>query len=235
MILARLDKKHNGSTLASIAVEVLEEKDIDLLIKSGDVNWSEAADGEDLPIVWALKNREEVVEILAEVNKSNLEGDKSCDLDIICGEKTLRVHKWFLKAKSPVFEAGLSSGMKEEREGVVKIDDVTPDIITAMIHYIYTGKLGDEDLNISDVAYAAEKYLLPGWVEELCSKLSAQEVTEEMVADMVIAGSGYSGARKLMEVAVTKIKARKEIVDSKKFREKMLGHQDCLFDLIKEM
>ena len=165
----------------------------------------------------------------------NLEGDESCDLDIICGEKTLRVHKWFLKAKSPVFEAGLSSGMKEEREGVVKIDDVTPDIITAMIHYIYTGKLGDEDLNISDVAYAAEKYLLPGWVEELCSKLSAQEVTEEMVADMVIAGSGYSGARKLMEVAVTKIKARKEIVDSKKFREKMLGHQDCLFDLIKEM
>ena len=71
-------------------------------------------------------------------------------------------------------------------------------------------------------------------MEELCSKLSAQEVTEEMVADMVIADSGYPGGRKLLEVAVTMIKARRKIVDSKKFRENMLDHQDFLFDLIKE-
>ena len=233
MILARLEKKFTGSTLARIAVEVLEEKDIDLLIKSGKVDWSEAAEGEDLPIIWALENREKIGENLAAVNKMNLEGDKSSDVNIICGEKTLRVHKAFLKAKSPVFEAGLRSGMKEEAEGVIRITDISPDTITAMIHYIYTGELGCEDLDILDVAEAAEKYILPGWVEELCSNLRAQEVSEEMVADMVVAGSGYPGARRLIEVAVTKIKARKEIITSKEFRKKF--HDDCLLDLIQEI
>ena len=87
--------------------------------------------------------------------------------------------------------------MTEEREAVVKINDITLDTITAMMHFIYTGELGDEDLNILDVAHAADKYILPGWIEELYSKLSAQEVTEEMVADMVNASSGYPGARML--------------------------------------
>ena len=212
---------------------MLAEKDSDLLIKSGKVDWSKAAEGKDLPILWALKNRKEVVEILAKFNKMNLEGDESSDVDIICGEKTLRVHKVFLKAKSPVFEAGLRSGMKEETEGVIRITDISPDTITAMIHYIYTGELGGEDLDILDVAEAAEKYILPGWVEKLCSNLRAQEVTEEMVADMVVAGSKYPGARRLLEVAVTKIKARKEIITSKEFRKKF--HDDCLLDLIQEI
>ena len=233
MILARLEKKYTGSTLARIAVEVLDAEDIDLLIKSSEIDWNEAAEGEDPPIIWALKNRKEVVEILAKFNKMNLEGDESSDVDIICGEKTLRVHKAFLKAKSPVFEAGLRSGMKEETEGVIRITDISPDTITAMIHYIYTGELGGEDLDILDVAEAAEKYILPGWVEELCSKLRAQEVTEEMVADMVVAGSGYPGARRLIEVAVTKIKARKKIIRSKEFKEKVL--KECFLDLIEEM
>ena len=233
MILARLDKKHTGSTLASITLEVLEEKDIKLLVKSSKVDWSEAAEGEDLPIVWALKNREEVVEILAEVNKTNLEGDPTSDVEIICGGKTLRVHKAFLRAKSTVFEASLRSGMKEEREGVIRIKEISHDTITAMMHFIYTGTFGDYDLDISDMAYTADKYILSGWVDELCRKLRTQEVTEGMVADMVIAGSEHPGARKLLEVAVTKIKARKKIVDSKDFREKV--DKNCLCDLIQEI
>ena len=34
MILARLDKSYTGSTLAKIAVEVLEEEDIKVLVQS---------------------------------------------------------------------------------------------------------------------------------------------------------------------------------------------------------
>ena len=71
MILARLEKKYTGSTLARIAVEVLDAEDIDLLIKSSEIDWSEAAEGEDPPIIWALKNRKEVLEILAKVNNRN--------------------------------------------------------------------------------------------------------------------------------------------------------------------
>ena len=236
MILARLDKSITGTNLARISAEVLDVEDLKLLVKSGKVDWGAAAEGEDLAIIWALKNREEVVEISAEVNKTNLEGDPTADMEIICDESTLRVHKAFLRAKSTVFEASLSSGMKEEREGVIRIKEISHNTITAMMHFIYTGTLGDNDLNIFDVAYTAEKYNLPGWVDELCRKLRTQEeVAEEMVANMVIASSGYQGARRLLEVAVDKIKARKEMVMTKEFREKFRDHQDSLFDLIQEM
>ena len=120
-------------------MEVLGVDDLKLLVETGSVNWGSTAEGEDLPLVWALKNKEEVVEALAEVNKMNLEGDPSSDLAIICGEKTLRVHKWFMKARSAVFEASLRSGMTEERSGVIRITDISHDTIAAMIHFFYTG------------------------------------------------------------------------------------------------
>ena len=42
-----------------------------------------------------------------------------------------------------------------------------------MIHYIYTGELADgwQDLDIQDVAEAADKYDLPGWMKLFCSPL----------------------------------------------------------------
>ena len=55
--------------ISSIVDNNLEEVNNCLaLIKSSDVDWSEAAEGEDPPIIWALDNRKEVVEILAMVS-----------------------------------------------------------------------------------------------------------------------------------------------------------------------
>ena len=56
MILARLNKKYTGSTLARIAVEMLDEEDIDMLVHSEFVDWNERAENEDPAILWALKN-----------------------------------------------------------------------------------------------------------------------------------------------------------------------------------
>ena len=71
-------------------MEVLGVDDLKLLVETGSVNWGSTAEGEDLPLVWALKNKEEVVEALAEVNKMNLEGDPSSDL---AGEKKKMLEK----------------------------------------------------------------------------------------------------------------------------------------------
>ena len=37
-------------------MEVADERDIKLLVQSGDVDWNERDDNEDLAIMWALKN-----------------------------------------------------------------------------------------------------------------------------------------------------------------------------------
>ena len=56
MILARLNKEYTGSTLARIAVEVLEEEDVKKMVESRTVDWKETAEeGEDPAIFWALR------------------------------------------------------------------------------------------------------------------------------------------------------------------------------------
>ena len=55
-ILACMNKKVTGSSLARIAVEVGKVEDIRLLAQSGTVDWNEAAKDEEPAIMWALKN-----------------------------------------------------------------------------------------------------------------------------------------------------------------------------------
>ena len=188
MILSKLEKPFDGSSLARIAVEVGEEEDIRLILKAerededksykyGEyftVDWNETVEDEDPAILLALKNEKfGIVDILMAVNKINLQGDPSANLTIHCDSKTCRVHKYFLSAKSPVFSAMLNCGMKEDREGEINIRDMNSNTLSSMIHYIYTGELADgwQDLDIQDVTTAADMYDLAGWIEllsELC-------------------------------------------------------------------
>ena len=64
-ILASINQKVSGSSLARIAVEVGKVEDIRLLAQSGTVDWNEATKDEDPAIMWALKNRKlDMVRIL---------------------------------------------------------------------------------------------------------------------------------------------------------------------------
>ena len=64
-ILASMNQKVTGNSLARIAVEVGKVEDIRLLAQSGTVDWNEAAKDEDPAIMWALKNRKlDIVRIL---------------------------------------------------------------------------------------------------------------------------------------------------------------------------
>ena len=67
-ILSRLDKTYTGTTLSRIAVEVGDQKDVQLLLESKLIDWNERTDGEDPAIFWALNNEKvEMVKILLKV------------------------------------------------------------------------------------------------------------------------------------------------------------------------
>ena len=230
-MLPQLSQTYTGSSLARIAVEVGEEEDIRLLVKSRiskTFDWNETVEGEDPAILWALKNAKfSIVDILMPLNKINLQGDPSADLTIICGSETFRVHKYILCSKSPVVSAMLNCDMREAREGQIYIRDMNFDTLNSMIHYIYTGELADgwQDLDVQDMAESGDKYDLPGWMEVFCSALETEEVSGEKVAEMIIAGSRYkhSKAGELREVARDKIKGRREITEDPEFRERLGG------------
>ena len=173
-----------------------------------------------------------------EENEINLQGDPSADLTIHCNSETFRVHKYFLSAKSPVFSAMLSLDMREAREGEIHIEDMNSDTLSALIHYVYTGEMASrwEDLDIQDVAGAADKYDLSGWMKMFCFFLETEEeVSGEKVAEMMIVGSRYqhSAARELRMVAREFIKARREITEDRGFRERLRREDhDILFEFL---
>ena len=73
IILARLDKSYTGSTLARIAVEVLEEEDIKVLFQSEEVDWNETVENEDPAILWSLNNDKlNLVRLLLESPTTNI-------------------------------------------------------------------------------------------------------------------------------------------------------------------
>ena len=73
MILARLNKKYTGSTVARIAVEVLDDEDIKKLVEVETVDWNQRAEGEDPAVFWALNNeRFEMVKILLKCSNLDL-------------------------------------------------------------------------------------------------------------------------------------------------------------------
>ena len=116
--------------------------------------------------------------------------------------------------------------MRETREGEINIRDMNSDTLSSMIHYIYTGELADgwQDLDIQDIAEAADKYVLPGWMELFCYELKTEvEMSPEEVAEMIIMASRYQHrvARELREVARDKIKRRREIISDQAFRERL--------------
>ena len=155
MVLARLDKSFTGSTLARIAVEVLEEEEVKKLVQSGKVDWKETAENEDPAILWALKNEKfGIYDILAPVSKLNLQGDPSADLTVNCGSETFRVHRKLLCHRSPVFRAMMDSSLswRHDIPELVRAADMY-DLaeMVEMIRAVETGRPGRLKTGIRDL------------------------------------------------------------------------------------
>ena len=238
-ILSQLNKSYTGTSLAHIAVEVGEEEDIRLLVQSGTVDWTETGENEDPAILWALKNDKlAIFDLLAPVSNINLQGDPSADLTVVCDSETFRVHRNLLCYRSPVFRAMLDSDMREAREGEIIIQDMDSTTVRSMIHYIYTGEMSEDwqDLDILEVARAADMYDLPGWIEELSPELMSLDVTGGLLAGMIIAGSRYPQAKEFRKIVIQKIKDDKKVLQDPTFLS-IIRREDplCLVNLLEEM
>jgi hypothetical protein len=56
-------------------------------------------------------------------------------------DEELPAHRIILTARSPVFRALLNSDMREVQEGVVTIEDIRPQVFSAMLHFVYKDAL----------------------------------------------------------------------------------------------
>ena len=126
----------NSSSLNQEAVSTLSAKNIANCEKCGNPNISSSTD------VSSLQNL-----------------GQSCKIQTEFVE--FRAHKCILAARSPVFKAMFNYRLKENLTNKLIIEDCKPEVVQAMLKYIYTAYLPDDIRTIAiDLYIAAEKYFI---------------------------------------------------------------------------
>ena len=80
------------------------------------------------------------------------------DVQIVCGGQVFECHQVVLAARSPVFRAMFQSNMKEKETRKVEVPDISPEVLSEMYFFIYTGKSSKLGKFAEELLAAAEKY-----------------------------------------------------------------------------
>ncbi|KAI1701142.1 BTB/POZ domain-containing protein [Ditylenchus destructor] len=116
----------------------------------------------------------ELTDHIEEMWKSKLFTD--CTLQI--GAKRFPAHKCILGQWSEVFRKMFSLPMEEAESGIVEISDFSPDAISAMLEYMYTGVVKNETMDkmASELLALSDKYaVIP--LKEMCEDFLASRLT----------------------------------------------------------
>lgn len=116
-----------------------------------------------------------------------------CDYELIapCGRK-LSAHKLILSARSPVFSAMLKSGMIENRDNFVKIEDINYEALEEMLRFMYSGKLKNlEPKTIGGIVAAAEKYQIYN-LKDVCKEFLQKHLCVDNAIDTLRICKTYS-------------------------------------------
>ena len=103
-----------------------------------------------------------------------------CDVILEVGSRDdqarLKAHRIVLCAASPFFYNAFNSNMKEKKEGLIRLQEVSKDVMQGVLEYLYTGHVDINEANACDLMAAADYFLLPV-LKDLCSNVIAQTLS----------------------------------------------------------
>ena len=179
-------------------------------------------------------------ETFASFGKNVMMDDSTADFIIRCKTREFKVHKNFLCARSPVLRACILSDMNEAKKGEMFVEEIEEKTLGSIINFIYTGELDlGEEPDIQTLAWAGKKYLLPGFMEVLCSELRKERPTGEMIAEILITARLHN-SKDLKKVALEKIKTNKGLLKDEGFQKVMMNEESTeglliMLDLVKNL
>ena len=143
-----------------------------------------------------------------------------------------------IHSRSPVLRTMILGDMKEARKNEVFIEDIDAETLAMMISFIYNGDfdIGD-DTDVQMVARAADKYDIKEFLELLCFKMkNIPKIKNESIADMFISAERHN-SKKLRALAMDKLRADKNILNEKGFKQRMKEAQniDLLFGIFNDL
>merc|ERR1712129_70395 len=117
-----------------------------------------------------------------------LDSGRFSDVIVRVEQEEIKAHSAILAAQSPVFEAMLSCGMREQRQREIIIRDLDPLAVRRMIGFMYTGTLEpklEQDGEALALLEAAHQYdivvLVDLCVSNLCSCLTDENATDYLM------------------------------------------------------
>ncbi|XP_072274400.1 kelch-like protein 41 [Pyxicephalus adspersus] len=93
--------------------------------------------------------------------KELLDENKFVDCFLKAGDKTLPCHRLILAACSPYFREFFLSDESEEKKKNLELDNVDPNVMEAILKYLYSADIDLNDGNVQDIFALASRFQIP--------------------------------------------------------------------------
>ncbi|XP_022799754.1 kelch-like protein 2 [Stylophora pistillata] len=116
---------------------------------------------EDLQPILAAEQSKFCVEMLKRLNLQRNQ-DHLCDIILVSKDNSeFKAHRNVLSAVSPFFCKLLQSDMKENREGIIRFDEISGSIMKDVLEFIYTGTVKVTQENAKELIAAGNYLIIP--------------------------------------------------------------------------
>jgi len=156
------------------------------------------------------------------------------DVKIVCGDKVFDCHRIFLSCRSSVFRAMFQHGMTEAQTRRIEIKELEPEVLQAMLEYIYTGKMAYSTMKPEVMLAAAQMYDL-GPLKEFYEAKLCKSLDISNCVDMLVLGDLHEAAalkRDAMRLIVINIGS---IVKSLDWQDKLIRYPVLISEVLKNV
>ena len=132
---------------------------------------------EDLPAISVTEQNPFCVEMMKRLNIQRKQGHL-CDITLITkDDQELMAHRNILSAASPFFCKLLQSDMKENREGIVRLEEISGSVMEDVLEFIYTGTVEVTEENAEELVVATNYLLVPN-LKTISGRFIQQQMCE---------------------------------------------------------
>ena len=132
---------------------------------------------EDLPAISVTEQNPFCVEMMKRLNIQRKQGHL-CDITLITkDDQEFKAHRNILSAASPFFCKLLQSDMKENREGIVRLEEISGSVMEDVLEFIYTGTVEVTEENAEELVIATNYLLVPN-LKTISGRFIQQQMCE---------------------------------------------------------
>ena len=132
---------------------------------------------EDLPAISVTEQNPFCVEMMKRLNIQRKQGHL-CDITLITkDDQEFKAHRNILSAASPFFCKLLQSDMKENREGIVRFEEISGSVMEDVLEFIYTGTVEVTEENAEELVVATNYLLVPN-LKTISGRFIQQQMCE---------------------------------------------------------